>query len=82
MAAWEAVTAETHVPTRQNSGATDANILRMRGVPTARIGMPKLVVGPDGGPVDFSLGMNLVDVRAMRRLVEVLVRTVLGMPAL
>ena len=82
VAAWEAVTAETHVPTRQNSGATDANILRMRGVPTARIGMPKLVVGPDGGPVDFSLGMNLVDVRAMRRLVEVLVRTVLGMPAL
>jgi hypothetical protein len=49
----------------------------MRGVPTARVGMPKVVVAPGGGPVDFTLGMNLVSLDAMSRLVEVLVRTVL-----
>jgi hypothetical protein len=79
VAAWEAVAGERHEPIRGNSGATDANILRMRGVPTARVGMPKVPSAPDGGPVDFTLGMNLVDLREMRRLVEVLVRTVLGM---
>jgi acetylornithine deacetylase/succinyl-diaminopimelate desuccinylase-like protein len=80
VAAWEAVAGERHEPIRENSGATDANILRMRGVPTARVGMPKVSTAPDGGPVDFSLGMNLVDLREMRRLTEVLVRTVLGLP--
>jgi succinyl-diaminopimelate desuccinylase len=78
IAAWEAVAGERHEPIRANSGATDANILRMRGVPTARVGMPKVLTGPDGGPVDFSLGMNLVDLQEMSRLAEVLVRTVFG----
>jgi acetylornithine deacetylase/succinyl-diaminopimelate desuccinylase-like protein len=77
--AWEAVARERHAPIVANSGATDANILRMRGVPTARVGMPKVPAAPDGGPVDFTLGMNLVDVGEMRRLVEVLARTVLGL---
>lgn len=78
VAAWEAVAGEPHLPIRANSGATDANILRMRGVPTARVGMPKVTAAPGGGPIDFTLGMNLVDLREMRRLVEVLARTVLG----
>ncbi|HWC23875.1 MAG TPA: hypothetical protein VG502_16385 [Flexivirga sp.] len=78
VAAWEAVAGERHEPVLANSGATDANILRMRGVPTARVGMPKVQQGPDGRPVDFTLGMNAVDVREMRRLVEVLVRSVRG----
>lgn len=78
VAAWEAVAGEPHTPIPANSGATDANILRMRGVPTARVGMPKVPAAPGGGPVDFTLGMNLVDLREMRRLVEVLTRTVLG----
>lgn len=77
VAAWEAVARAPHVPVGQNSGATDANILRMRGVPTARVGMPKVTTGPDGCGVDFTLGMNLADLREMARLVEVLVRTVL-----
>jgi succinyl-diaminopimelate desuccinylase len=77
VAAWEAVTGSRHEVATGNSGATDANILRMRGVPTARVGMPKVAVAPDGGQVDFSLGMNLVSLDAMSRLVEVLVRTVL-----
>lgn len=77
VAAWEAVAGEPHRVATGNSGATDANILRMRGVPTARVGMPKVRVAPDGGPVDFTLGMNLADLAEMRRLTEVLVRTVL-----
>lgn len=78
VAAWESVAGERHEPVLANSGATDANILRMRGVPTARVGMPKIQQGPGGRPVDFTLGMNAVDVGEMRRLVEVLVRAVRG----
>jgi succinyl-diaminopimelate desuccinylase len=77
VAAWEAVAGERHVPTMANSGATDANILRMRGVPTARVGMPKVPATPTGEPPDFTAGMNLADLREMRRLVEILVRTAL-----
>lgn len=78
-AAWEQVAGRTHEPVLENSGATDANILRLRGIPTARVGMPKVLTAPDGGPVDFTLGMNIVDLNEMRRLVEVLVRTVLAL---
>lgn len=77
--AWEKAAAQTHQPILQNSGATDANILRLRGVPTARVGMPKVSTGPDGGEVDFTLGMNIVDLTGLRLLVEVLTRTVIGM---
>jgi hypothetical protein len=77
-AAWERVAGRCHEPILANSGATDANILRLRGVPTARVGMPKVLTGPDGGDVDFTLGMNIVDVGEMRRLAEVFVRTVLA----
>lgn len=78
--AFEAVSGAPHQVIRENSGATDANILRLRGVPTARVGMPKVAQAPDGGEVDFTLGMNLVDLNEMRRLSEVLVRIVLGLP--
>jgi succinyl-diaminopimelate desuccinylase len=78
VAAWEHVAGRPHEPVVANSGATDANILRLRGVPTARVGMPKVQAAPDGGPVDFTLGMNIVDLDEMRRLVEVLIRTVLA----
>jgi acetylornithine deacetylase/succinyl-diaminopimelate desuccinylase-like protein len=79
VAAWEAVEGRPHELVLQNSGATDANMIRMRGIPTARVGMPKVAHGPHGRPVDFTLGMNAVDLREARRLVEVLVRTVVGM---
>lgn len=55
------------------SGATDANILRQQGIPTARVGMAK-VVDPRGDEVDFERGMNTVDVRAMAELTRVLIR--------
>lgn len=79
VAAWEAVAGEPHSPILGNSGATDANILRMRGVPTARVGMPKVVLAPDGLPPGFTSGMNLIDLSAARQLVEILVRTVLAL---
>ncbi|GAA0514894.1 hypothetical protein Ade02nite_94980 [Paractinoplanes deccanensis] len=68
--AWEAAAGKPHQPITDNSGATDANILRARGVPTARVGMPK---APLPG-IDFALGMNTVQVTEMRRLCEVLAR--------
>jgi acetylornithine deacetylase/succinyl-diaminopimelate desuccinylase-like protein len=70
VAAWERTAGAPHQPVPDNSGATDANILRARGIPTVRIGMPKIT--SDEFEVDFSRGMNTVDVRAMRRLCEVL----------
>lgn len=82
IAAFEAVQGGPHEIVMRNSGATDANILRMRGVPTARVGMPKVTAAPDGGAIDFSRGMNLADVEDMRRLAEVLVRTVLELPGI
>ena len=69
--AWERVTGETHRPTPGGSGATDANILRSRGIPTARVGMPKVSEAPY--PIDFTAGMNTVDVREMERLTTLLV---------
>lgn len=74
--AWERTSGKPHEPVPDNSGATDANILRARGIPTVRVGMPK--VTSDEFDVDFSRGMNTVDVRAMRRLGEVLARTTLS----
>jgi acetylornithine deacetylase/succinyl-diaminopimelate desuccinylase-like protein len=81
VAAVETVSGAPHEAVLENSGATDANVLRMRGVPTARVGMAKVPVGPDGGPVDFTRGMNLADLTAMRELAEILVRTALTLPA-
>ncbi|GAA4730906.1 M20/M25/M40 family metallo-hydrolase [Nocardioides endophyticus] len=77
VAAWEAERGRPHEPILANSGATDANILRGRGVPTARIGMDR--IGPDAPlALDFPSGMNVVDVREMERLTRWLVRTALA----
>ena len=73
IAAWEAVTGTPHEPILATSGATDANILRSRGVPTVRVGLPK-VTGA-GGEVDFAAGMNTVDVGALELLTHHLVTT-------
>lgn len=72
VAAYEAVEGAPHADVTGTSGATDANVLRLRGVPTVRIGMPK-VADPRINH-DFTSGMNSVDVRQMVRLTEVLVR--------
>lgn len=69
--AWEQITGETHQPATATSGATDANILRNRGVPTVRVGLPKAV--DDGVELDFAAGMNTVDVDALELLTRHLV---------
>lgn len=74
ISAWEAEDGRPHQTIVANSGATDANILRGRGIPTARIGMDR--IGADAPmPLDFPAGMNVVDVREMTRLTRHLVRT-------
>lgn len=72
VAAWEELEGRAHEPTTGTSGATDANILRSRGIPTARVGMPKVVEAPF--PIDFTAGMNTVDVGAMERLTRLLIQ--------
>lgn len=78
IAAWEAVAGRRHTPPSGQSGSTDANIIRNAGIPTARIGLPKVHV--DGAELGFAEGMNTVDAHAMRELTDVLVRTALGAP--
>ncbi len=71
--AWESLEGRPHEPITGLSGATDANILRGLGVPTARVGLPK--VGPDLLDLDFQLGMNAVAVADLERLTRLLIRT-------
>jgi acetylornithine deacetylase/succinyl-diaminopimelate desuccinylase-like protein len=71
IAAWEAVTGKSMPRPTSLSGATDANILRGRGIPTARVGLPKVAL--DGRELDFVAGMNTVDPKAMFDLVGLLV---------
>ncbi|WP_030417718.1 M20/M25/M40 family metallo-hydrolase [Streptomyces sp. NRRL F-5065] len=73
-AAWEEIAGRPHEPIIATSGATDANILRSRGLPTARIGMDR--IGPDAPlPLDFPSGMNVVDIREAVRLTRAIVHT-------
>ncbi|MFD3925415.1 M20 family metallopeptidase [Streptomyces sp. NPDC058614] len=74
-AAWEAFEGRAHEAIRGNSGATDANILRGRGIPTVRVGMPKVSEAETPFDIDFARGMNTVSVRAMERLTRHLIRT-------
>lgn len=70
IAAWEQIAGRRHTPITGTSGATDANILRSRGIPTIRVGMPKVAHAPFD--IDFTAGMNTVDVREMARLTRLL----------
>lgn len=73
IAGWEAEEGRPHEPIVGNSGSTDANILRSRGIPTARIGMDR--IGSDAPlPLDFPAGMNVVDVRGMAKVTRTIVR--------
>jgi acetylornithine deacetylase/succinyl-diaminopimelate desuccinylase-like protein len=70
--AWEAVEGQPHQALTETSGATDANVLRGRGIPTARVGMPK-PIDDQGVEVDFAMGMNATDVRHMTNLTRLLI---------
>lgn len=74
VAGWEAVTGRSHQWPQRQSGATDANILRAGGLPTARIGLPPV---PDLPYADhFSMGVAHVD--AMIDLTRVLVHAAIS----
>lgn len=75
--AWEAVAGRSHAPITGTSGATDANILRARGLPTARIGMDRI---DDRAPLDldFPSGMNVVDLREAVMLTRAIIRTAIA----
>jgi acetylornithine deacetylase/succinyl-diaminopimelate desuccinylase-like protein len=69
MRAWEAREGRPHAARGGTSGATDAAILRGRGIPTARLGLPRAV--PPPAYPGFSMGV--AHVPAMQRLTECLV---------
>ena len=74
-AGWAAFEGREHEAVPGNSGATDANILRGRGIPTVRVGMPKVAREQAPFPIDFARGMNTVSVTAMASLTRHLIRT-------
>lgn len=76
VAAWEAETGQAHRSPTGQSGATDANILRNRGIDTVRVGLPKVEVA--GQELDFAGGMNTVHTDAMVALSRLLVRAALA----
>ena len=70
---WEQLYGRPHQPFKVMSGATDANILRQHGIPTARIGLAKAKLPC----IDFALGMNCVAISELRHLTRFLVMSVL-----
>ncbi|MEM1389590.1 MAG: peptidase dimerization domain-containing protein [Pseudomonadota bacterium] len=71
---WESIHGQPHIPFTVMSGATDANILRGLGIPTARIGLAKAKL-PN---IDFALGMNCVALSELRQLTKFLTLSVLN----
>jgi len=69
--AWEFVENKKHTPRTGTSGATDANILRAAGIPTARLGMPRLA-GAGGAPRN-RFSMERSSVAGMKQLTKCLV---------
>ena len=71
---WEKVNRKKHKPFTEMSGATDANIIRQHGVPTSRVGLPKVSITH----ADFALGMNCVAIDDLVVLTQILILTTLN----
>lgn len=69
--AWEFVESKKHSPRTGTSGATDANILRAAGIPTARLGMPRLKDPNENQRSRFS--METSNIASMKQLTKCLV---------
>ena len=69
--AWEYVEKKKHMPRTGTSGATDANILRSHGIPTARLGMPRLRSASENQRTIFS--MDTCNVSGMKQLTKCLI---------
>ncbi len=67
--AWEQVEGRPHVARAGTSGATDANILRSWGIPTARLGMPRSK--DNSAPGGFT--MEYCPVSGMKQLTKCLI---------
>lgn len=74
--AWEEMEGRQHEPLTNYSGSTDANVLRLWGVPTARIGVPQRA-GETSWAGSDPMPMNLVSVSDCKRLVELLLAVAL-----
>jgi succinyl-diaminopimelate desuccinylase len=72
VAAWEEREGREHAPLKNGSGASDATIIRARGIPAARIGPPPPAT-PNPYP-GFSMGQ--ADIASLRALAELLVRAI------
>jgi acetylornithine deacetylase/succinyl-diaminopimelate desuccinylase-like protein len=72
--AWETIERRPHEPISGLSGATDANMLRALGIPTARVGLPKAPISD----IDFRRGMNTVAIAAMKKLACLLIYTAIA----
>jgi acetylornithine deacetylase/succinyl-diaminopimelate desuccinylase-like protein len=68
--AWEFVENQKHKPRTGTSGATDANILRAAGIPTARLGMPRRKSGNEPRRSVFS--METSNIAGMKQLTKCL----------
>jgi acetylornithine deacetylase/succinyl-diaminopimelate desuccinylase-like protein len=73
MRGWETVEEKPHQPILNTSGATDAAILRGRGIPTARLGLPRFQAPPEFS--GFSMGV--VSAAGMERLVRCIIYAVI-----
>ena len=73
--AWEFVEKQKHKPRSGTSGATDANILRGAGIPTARLGMPR--VRSANGSQRSVFSMDTSNVAGMTQLTKSLVYTII-----
>jgi acetylornithine deacetylase/succinyl-diaminopimelate desuccinylase-like protein len=73
--AWEEVHGAASSHPAGGSGATDGNILRRHGIPTARVGMPR-AEPPGWLPKDFSASMNTANLRDMEQFVRLLLHVV------
>lgn len=72
---WEFVENQKHRPRTGTSGATDANILRAAGIPTARVGMPRLASASERPRTVFS--METSNVTGMKQLTKCLIYAVI-----
>ena len=73
MRGWERREGRPHIPITGTSGATDAAILRGRGIPTARLGLPR--TPPPDNYQGFSMGAATP--AAMQRLTQCLIYAII-----
>lgn len=69
--AWQQLEGTDHQHIYRTSGASDTNILRTWGIPTARVGIPQRV-RRDGWAGDNGLGLNVVNVGDCAQLADLL----------